>query len=165
MLTIYRRHGKACPHHSRTYRRCSCPIWIQGTLGNQSIRQAMDLTSWDAAETIVDEPRKAGKIGAEGQKKKTPREAVELYLRDGEARHLREGTIILYRQILLQTFVPWCELEGIKDLRHVDVENMRRFRETWTCAEITSARRVGELRAFFTFCMIPAGSRRTRRNH
>jgi len=107
----------------------------------------------EAAEDILHAWKQAGRIGAEGRKKKTSREAVELFLSDAAARHLREGTLILYRQNLQKTFVPWCEREGISDLRHVDVEKMRRFRETWTCADITSARRVGELRAFFTFSL------------
>ena len=62
MLTIYRRHVKACPHRSRNYKRCQCPIWAQGTLGNESVRQALDLTSWDAAEDEIHEWRTSGKV-------------------------------------------------------------------------------------------------------
>jgi integrase/recombinase XerD len=153
MLTIYRRHTKACPHHSRNYRRCQCPIWVQGTLGEERVRKGLDLTSWDAAEDLILEWKKAGRVGAEGRKRKTVKEAVELFLKDAEARYLREGTLILYRQNLLKTLVPWAEAEGVSEIRRMDVEKVRRFRESWTCAEVTAARRVGELRAFFTFCV------------
>jgi hypothetical protein len=39
MLTIYRRHLKLCSHRSRNYKRCQRPIWVQGTLGNESVRE------------------------------------------------------------------------------------------------------------------------------
>ena len=32
MLTLFRRHLKSCPHTSRDYRRCKCPIHIEGSL-------------------------------------------------------------------------------------------------------------------------------------
>ena len=37
MLTIYRRHLKNCDHctEGRKYRRCHCPIWVDGFLGVQ----------------------------------------------------------------------------------------------------------------------------------
>ena len=31
MLTLYRRHTKACGQTGRYYRRCKCPVWIEGT--------------------------------------------------------------------------------------------------------------------------------------
>ena len=30
MLTLYRRHTNACGHADRYYRRCKCPVWIEG---------------------------------------------------------------------------------------------------------------------------------------
>jgi hypothetical protein len=42
MLTLFRRHIKACPHKSRRFRRCACPIQAEGTLGGEKIRRAMD---------------------------------------------------------------------------------------------------------------------------
>jgi len=64
MLTIYRRHLKSCPDRSRSYRRCSCPIWVQGTLGGETIRRALDVTSIEAASNLVTQWNAAGAIGA-----------------------------------------------------------------------------------------------------
>ena len=64
MLTIYRRHLKSCPHTSRSYRRCACPIWVQGTLGRESVRRALDVTSFDAASKLIAQWHAAGTIGA-----------------------------------------------------------------------------------------------------
>ena len=55
MLTLYRRHVAACPHRDkgRDYRRCKCPIWVQGTIGGETIRKGLDLTSWEASSELV----------------------------------------------------------------------------------------------------------------
>ena len=45
MLRLYRRHRAACPHTSETYRRCACPIYVEGSLGGEYVRKAMDQTS------------------------------------------------------------------------------------------------------------------------
>ena len=43
MLTIYRRHKKSCEHRSegREYRRCRCPLWVDGFLGGKDVRQSL----------------------------------------------------------------------------------------------------------------------------
>ena len=64
MLTIFRRHLKSCPHASRTYRRCQCPIHVEGSLGGQAIRRDLDLTAWSAASDLVAQWNAAGRIGA-----------------------------------------------------------------------------------------------------
>ena len=53
MLTIYRRHQPPCPHRSRRFRNCKCPIWVQGSLRREYIRQSLDLRSWEAASDLV----------------------------------------------------------------------------------------------------------------
>src|ERR1035437_10221403 len=71
MLTIYRRHltsgfgpekDKPCPHLSkgRQYRRCSCPIWVQGTVAGDPVRKSLDLTNWERATEVVRDMEVAG---------------------------------------------------------------------------------------------------------
>jgi len=48
MLTIYRRHRTRCKSTSRTAK-CSCPIWVQGTVHGETVRRSLDLTNWEAA--------------------------------------------------------------------------------------------------------------------
>jgi integrase/recombinase XerD len=151
-LVLYRRHNQACGK-DRRFRRCSCPIWVQGSLAGEMIRKALNLTSWDAAENLIREWTHEGKVGAEGRKKITTKDAVTKFLADARARQLREGTVELYEQTLLNQFVVWCEKESVSDLRHVSVEKIREYRETWKCAAVTAARRVDRLRTFFGFCM------------
>ena len=63
MLRLYRRHSRKCPQKSERYRRCSCPIYVEGTLAHEYVRKALDLTSWEAATDVVRTWEKAGRIG------------------------------------------------------------------------------------------------------
>src|SRR5579862_7398078 len=51
MLTIYRRHLKTCEYRSdgRKYRRCRCPIWMDGTLRGDEIRESLQTKNWEQA--------------------------------------------------------------------------------------------------------------------
>jgi hypothetical protein len=69
-LTIYRRHGKKCPYYrkardARNNRACQsrCSIWVQGSLGGEYIRRALDLTYWEAAVDLIRSWEAAGRIG------------------------------------------------------------------------------------------------------
>jgi hypothetical protein len=68
----------------------------------------------------------AGRIGAEGQKRRTVTEAVEDFLLDCEARCLADATVALYRRFLKGHFLAWCEIEKYSDLRTFSVEVARK---------------------------------------
>ncbi|HEX3582610.1 MAG TPA: hypothetical protein VH087_12660, partial [Thermoanaerobaculia bacterium] len=152
-LTIFRRHLKSCGQKDRNFRRCACPISVEGTLGGEEVRKALNLTSWEAAQNLIAAWNHAGRIGAEVQKKSTPAEAVEAFLSDARARNLAEATVMLYQRFLKGHFVKWCEVEKLSDVRKLDVQIVRRYRESWTWAPVTSARRLERLRTFLTFCV------------
>ena len=49
MLTIFQRHVRACGHRSegRKYRRCRCPIWVDGMLHGIEIRKSLEMRDWN----------------------------------------------------------------------------------------------------------------------
>jgi hypothetical protein len=55
MLTIYRRHLKTCEHKSegRKYRRCRCPLWVDGFLGTVEIRKSLEMRDWEKAQSTI----------------------------------------------------------------------------------------------------------------
>jgi len=73
----------------RRYRACKCPIYVEGSLGGQFIKKALDQTSWEAASSIVAEWTQAGEIGKKTRKLVTVSEAIDAYLEDAEARHMK----------------------------------------------------------------------------
>ena len=104
MLTIYRRHLKTCAHKNegRKYRRCRCPIWVDGFLGKVEIRKSLELRDWEKAQSTI---REWEAEGAPKEPEKAPitlAQAQEHFLRDAEARDLRQSTLKKYRVMLAQ---------------------------------------------------------------
>jgi hypothetical protein len=65
MLTIFRRHLKRCEHRDegRTYRRCRCPIHVEGLLGPRMERCSLDTRDWERAQ---DTPCRIERLAAWG---------------------------------------------------------------------------------------------------
>ena len=121
-LTIFRRHLKKCPQRDRYFRRCNCPIHIEGTLGTEEVRRGLNLTSWEAAQNLIAEWNRAGKVGGDRVEPVTVKEAVELYLADVAAR-VRPSTVRLHRVLLKDSLLPWCESEGLKIMNRLDARH------------------------------------------
>src|SRR5687768_13266743 len=99
MLTIYRRHLKSCSHRSegRAYRRCRCPLWVDGFLGKEEIRESLRLRDWEKGQQRI---REWEAEGARGQATEGPisiDRACAEFLQDAEARKLEEATLYKYR--------------------------------------------------------------------
>ncbi len=154
MLNLYRRHQSPCRFTSRRYRNCNCPIWVQGSLRGEYIRQSLDLRSWTAATDLVRDWESAGEIGAV-KKPEVPTiaEAVEKFLADAKAQKLSGETIRKYENLLNRRFLPWCASKGFRHLKQLGVEEMRQFRATWTDSASYATKNLERLRAFFRFCM------------
>jgi integrase/recombinase XerD len=152
MLTIYRRHRKRCPHRKdgRKYRRCHCPIWVDGTVDGEDVRETLQTRDWQKAQDIV------RKWEAEGQRVEeaqpiTVREACDKFIADAEARGLREPTLYKYR-LLFRRLQDFAGNAGIKFLCEFDLDGLRTFRGTWPNRNIAARKKLEALRAFFRFC-------------
>lgn len=154
MLTLFRRHLKDCPHASRRYRRCRCPIHVEGTLGGDKVRRALDLTSWEAAQELIHEWNVTGRIGGRLQKSAAVVDAVASFLADAAARKLSTGSVARYRAFLERSLLPWCQSEGIREVRELTFERLAAYRATWTTwSAYTSAKNLELLRMFLRFCV------------
>ena len=102
MLTLYRRHLSTCRHRSRRERRCGCPIWIQGTLRGQSVRKALNLTAWEAAQEAAREME----LGITRTEPTPVSDAIRLFLEDIQARQLSRESVKKHRALTkaLQTY-------------------------------------------------------------
>jgi integrase/recombinase XerD len=149
MLKVYRRHNPIlCQHTERTWRRCSCPLWADGSLVGKRYHKTLKTRNWDDAQ------KKAQKLEAEGQegaKRKTIVEATDAFIRDAEARGLRPSTLKKYRELFskLKTFT---EGAGVQRVDECSVEFLREFRESWKISPLTATKRLEYLRSFFRFC-------------
>jgi len=150
VLTLYRRHLAECPHAGmgRRYRRCKCPLWVQGTLGGHKLRRALDLTSWEAAQDLVRTWEAQGSISAELVRIE---DAVRAFLDDAKARALTPHTLKNLRAVL-DGLQAYCKTKGFGYLKQLDLDALREFRGTWTHAPITQLKKLERLRSFFRFC-------------
>lgn len=156
-LKLYRRHSKLCPHfgkkNARAFTNCKCPIWVQGTLGGESVRRAIDQTSWQGASTLLLEWNATGRIGEVRSNVPSLSEAIEAYLRDCTARHLADTTMRKRKLLLERQLLPWATTHGAVNLKRITPNVMREFRNTWTDAPLSSLKKLERLRAFFKFCV------------
>jgi hypothetical protein len=123
MLTIYRRHRKNCKQKAegREYRRCLCPIWVDGSLNGVEMRKSLRLRDWQRAQDLVRQWEADGKL-IEKPTPLTLKEGCDKFIADAEARNLREPTLYKYRLLFRQLqdfasanrlpFIPTSTLTG-----------------------------------------------------
>ncbi|MFH1267910.1 MAG: site-specific integrase, partial [Planctomycetota bacterium] len=148
----YRRHRASCSQTSERYRRCACPIYIEGTLAGEHIRKALDLTSWTAATDLIAHWNEAGEIGAVRPEIPSIAEAAQKFFDDANARNLRAATIQKYRNVLEKRLLAWCEAKGIRNLRFLTPDVLRQFRAGWPDSPLSAYKNLERLKSFFRFC-------------
>jgi len=157
MLIVYRRHSaEKCAHKSRNYRRCSCPLWVDGTLlvkqeSGESVRKryhkSLGIRNWERAQKLVQEMEASGKIP---EKRVTIEDATEAFLRDTKARGLRPASIYKYR-LLFNQLKAFAKAKGLQNIAECNIDFLRRFRESWTNKNYSARKKLEALRTFFRF--------------
>ena len=155
MLTIYRRHLKNCEHRGegRSYRRCRCPIWVDGFIDGQEIRQSLKTRDWTKANRKVQEWEAAEKKPEpkpEDAPPKTIAYACAEYLADAKARELRDSTLYKH-QLLFRQLEEFAREHGFRYLPELNLETVRAFRSSWLDHNLAALKKLGRLRAFFRF--------------
>ena len=153
MLSMFRRHSTSCPHKSRTYRRCSCPIHVEGSLGGETIRRAMHQTSWGAAVKIVRVWEENGSIGSEAKPLPTIADAVSKYLDRAKNKHLAESTIYKLTNIFEKQLLGWAKARGFRYLKELTPERLTDWQSTWKDQALASSKKYQRAVGFFYFCM------------
>jgi integrase/recombinase XerD len=155
MITIYRRHLKSCDHRGegREYRRCHCPVWADGFLGKDELRESLKTRNWQkASEKILEwETRGSREAPTPEREPMTIQAAVDADLRDALAQGLRASTIGQYRAVL-RRLTEFAAQRGLRYITELDIAEMAAFRESWTDQPITALKRLEKLRSFFAFC-------------
>lgn len=154
MLTIYRRHLKICGHRTegRTYRRCKCPVWVDGSLGGCELRQSLKTRDWQKASDQIHEGEARGRVDeAQAEEPIKVAQACARFLRDARARKLRRPTLYKYR-LLLRRLRDFCNYRGLRYIREMDLEHTRDFRSGWPDQNLSALKKLERLTAFFRFC-------------
>ena len=157
MLTLYRRHLRVCPKASdRYWKRCSCPMWVEGTVANNYLRHSLKTHSWERAQLLAQKIEVADDPAADPVKKEEPvtiQRAVEEYLADAKARELSEATLYKLNIIFDKQLLQWSKAEGYKLLREVDLRVVQSFRASWKDGALAKKKKQERVTGFFWFCI------------
>ena len=153
MLTIYRRHRKNCEHRreGRKYRRCRCPIWVDGFLAGREIRKSLDAADWQKAQDLVREMEATESEPKDSNEPITLQIAGERCLADAKARMLNESTIYKYR-LLFKQIGDFAKKHGLRYLKELDLQTLDVFRSEWKDGPRSSLKKLERLRSFLRFC-------------
>jgi integrase len=155
MLTAYRRHRRNCAHRhqGRKYRRCRCPIWADGFIGQQEIRKALETRDWDEAQRTIREWEALGDLPVRQEEQPITVElAKSEFLADAEARGLKDKTVYKYR-LLLRLLLEFAQSVGIRFVKEFDPATLRRFRASWKDQNLAAQKKLERLRSFFRFAI------------
>jgi integrase/recombinase XerD len=152
VLTIYRRHAADCIHLSkgRRWTKCTCPIWVQGTLGGESVRKSLDLTSWTAASELVHSWEAAGEIGVRRTEAPAIADAIATYV---SASHVEPQTLRNTKDALERLFLAFCIRKGFTRLRQIQLTDLIEYKRSLSHYALSTQRaKLEQVRALFRFC-------------
>lgn len=161
MLTLYRRHflkskrePNGCPKQKdRYWRRCNCPMWVEGTLGSVYHRESLKTRSWERAKEIIEKWEAKPDQRPNRQSTVSLSDAGAQYVAHCQAANLSESTI-RHRRQLLDRFTTWCAAHRCHT---VDDVNLKLLRQWFAARENRMASTRGqertELSLFFQFAV------------
>jgi len=127
---------RECPHQSESYRRCSCPIYVEGRVNWKFIRKSLGTRKWDEGVLL------GRKIEADGFTSKlgqyTIEQALSLYLEDAQSRNLAGETLRSVNIILNRFLVPAFAGKRLPD---ITAATLTTWRTGWNLAPITALKR------------------------
>lgn len=157
MLTLYRRHLKRCSKtEDRYWKRCSCPMWVEGTVNGKYIRHSLRTASWERAQGLAHQIESADDPRSRPEKKEQPitiEQAVDEHLADAKARDLADSTLYKLGIIFRRQFLTWAKAEGYSLLRELDLRALQAFRATWKDGGLAKKKKQERLTGFFWFCI------------
>jgi len=141
------------PRRDAWSQKCSCPLWVQGSLAGEYLRRSLDLVSWEAAQDRVRGWEASGEIGVIKTDIPDVPAAVERFFEDATSRGLAEATIGKQNVLLRKQFLPWCKTRGFHSLKQIGVDEITQFRVSWTDSPISKYKKQERLKGFFHFCV------------
>ncbi len=159
MLSLYRLHTKRCSagrdRLDRGYRKCSCPIHVEGKCGEAFVRKSLQTSNWQRAQQRLMEAEARGSWDPLPEDKSavpiTIADAKEAFLKDAESgRRLSESTLKKYR-LMLKHLDQFAAKKGFVYLKQIDANALRDFRDSWQLGPRTALKKLERVKAFFRF--------------
>jgi hypothetical protein len=179
-LQLLKRHGRHCPaghpldHYTgeieerrKGAKHCGCPIFISGSLKGIPRKKSTKTSDWAAARLLLNAYAEAGDWSASITLASAPPpasaparpaqnllpldEAIRRYMEDLKQTHSAEGTIRKYKTVLgqMKRFASGHGLLYLEDW--TEPRWVREFRNSWEVSQLTSSKKMGNLKPFFEF--------------
>jgi hypothetical protein len=148
-MIIWRRHVPPCTSTDRRDPRCGCPIHYEHRVNGKRIRKTLKTTNWQKA--LADIRKKELEGTQEKPKSPTIEQACQSYLDDATARDLKDPTLYKFR-LLFRQMQDFAKHEGLVYVSDFNVNNTRRFRQSWPNKNFSARKKLESTRAFFRFC-------------
>ena len=147
MLTRYRRHRNNCPHRpkGRQYTRCTCPIWVDGTVNGNRVHHTLRTTDWQRAGRLLVMMEDPDAI-----QEKSVTEATADFL--SHRRSLAPSSKRKYNKIL-RLLEDFCLTHNKPFVNQLDVTDLDKHLLGRQIAPLTSAKELQTLRTFCEFCV------------
>jgi len=181
MLNIYRLHTEQCvanrklpkeARYDRSYRRCQCPIHVEGMIGGTMVRRGLKTSNWQRASQQIAEAEARGTWEGPEPRPQTQGPAIEGaiagFLTDARSR-LRPPTVKKYEVLLKRervtgpgrfdltkhspTLSEFAASRALQLLAELNVEMMREFRQYWKDGHLAATKKLERLRSFFGYCV------------
>lgn len=149
-MILWRRHAPPCDSADRMDPRCGCPIYAEYRVNNRRFRRTLKTTNWQKA--IADARKKELEGFQEKSKSPIIEQACDKFLADAKARELREPTLYKFR-LLFRQLQQFAKDKGLVFMSDFDLDKVRDFRATWPNKNESARVKLGNLRAFFRFCV------------
>lgn len=153
-LHLYRGHQENCPHRDegRNYKKCSCPIWVDGTDEHgRRVMCSMRTRNWQVATETIREMESKGTIGPT-----MPLELEDVFQKFIEAKTGQVGPerIKQYRRLFLrlQGFAREKKLSRLSELSlELLTDFLIKSSSRWNQRSGTVGNNIRTLRSFFAF--------------
>ena len=146
MLNLYRRHLKQCAHRAKgaAYTKCSCPIWCDGKLNGQRVRESLETRDWQRAIRKL-----AAKEDPSAPLVKSVAAAISAF--ENHIQPLAQSTRRKYKNVLAK-LREYCKGARLQDLQELTVEHLDAYRAGRGISPVTSTKELQTLRQFLAFC-------------
>lgn len=153
-LNILRKHKKSCSadRHDRTFRRCKCPIHVEGTLEGKLLRVSTKTNVWERAQEMVAEAMRNGYWGPSPVAAIPVTEALAQWIADAEARNLKPNSMRRIKYLAKQ-MTDWAETRHLNRFEQWNMQITREFRQSWADGPISARKKLERLRSFFRFAI------------
>ena len=149
MLKLVKRHLKNCPHRSkgRDWKRCPCPVWVEGRKDGVRIQRTLDTANWEiAADRLLELEANDAKVDV------ALSDAIKHFYADCRSRNIGEATISKYEETL-DPFEKFCSGTAPTRVRAISLPHVEKFRdESGQCATSPTGKKIERLRTFFRYC-------------